>query len=131
MSEIPESHRDLLESQFATLATLGADGLPQLTEVWFLYDAGELKISLNSSRAKTQNLRARPACSVLILDLQNAYRYLEIRGNARIEDDPEYEFADRVGEKYDADLREHDRPTDTRVVITVEPVKVHPVDMSG
>jgi PPOX class probable F420-dependent enzyme len=131
MSEIPESHRDLLESQFATLATLGADGLPQLTEVWFLYDAGELKISLNSSRAKTQNLRARPACSVLILDLQNPYRYLEVRGNARIEDDPEYEFADRAGEKYDADLREHDRPSDTRVVVTVEPVKVHAVDMSG
>jgi PPOX class probable F420-dependent enzyme len=131
MADIPESHRDLLESQFATLGTLGADGLPQLTEVWFLDDAGELKISLNSSRAKTKNLEARPACSVLILDLQNPYRYLEIRGNARIEDDPDHAFADRVGQKYGADLREHDRPGETRVVVTVEPVRVHAVDMSG
>jgi PPOX class probable F420-dependent enzyme len=97
--EIPESHRYLLESEFATLGTVGADGLPQLTVVWFLSDAGEIKISLNTSRAKTRNLLARPACSVLVLDLQNPYRYLEIRGRARIEDDADYAFADRVGQK--------------------------------
>jgi PPOX class probable F420-dependent enzyme len=131
VTEIPESHRDLLESEFATLGTVGHDGLPQLTEVWFLSDSGELKISLNESRAKTKNLQARPACSVLILDLTNPYRYLEIRGRARIEDDADYAFAARVGQKYGSDLREHDGPRDTRVVVTVEPEKVHAVDMSG
>jgi PPOX class probable F420-dependent enzyme len=129
--EIPESHRYLLESEFATLGTVGADGLPQLTVVWFLSDAGEIKISLNTSRAKTRNLLARPACSVLVLDLQNPYRYLEIRGRARIEDDADYAFADRVGQKYDSDLRGHDGPGETRVIVTVEPEKVHAVDMSG
>jgi PPOX class probable F420-dependent enzyme len=131
MVEIPESHRDLLESEFATLGTVGPDGLPQLTEVWFLHDSGEIKISLNTSRAKTKNLVARPECSLLILDLQNPYRYLELRGRARIEDDADYSFADRVGQKYGSDLREHDGPGDKRVVVTVEPVKVQPVDMSG
>ena len=129
--EIPESHRDLLESEFATLGTLGSDGLPQLTEVWFLDDSGKIKFSLNASRAKTKNLRARPECSVLVLDLQNPYRYLEIRGRARVEDDADYAFADRVGRKYGADLRQHDRPGESRVVVTVEPEKVYAVDMSG
>jgi PPOX class probable F420-dependent enzyme len=131
VAEIPESHRYLLESEFATLGTVGTDGLPQLTVVWFLYDSGEIKISLNSSRAKTRNLLARPACSVLVLDLQNPYRYLEIRGRARIEDDADYAFADRVGQKYDSDLRRHDRPGETRVIVTVKPEKVHAIDMSG
>jgi PPOX class probable F420-dependent enzyme len=131
VAEIPESHRYLLESEFATLGTVGTEGLPQLTVVWFLYDSGEIKISLNTSRAKTRNLLARPACGVLILDLQNPYRYLEIRGRARIEDDADYAFADRVGQKYDSDLRRHDRPGETRVIVTVEPEKVYAVDMSG
>ncbi len=129
MTAFPQSHHDLADAQFATLATVDGEGLPQLTEVWFLYEDGELKLSLNSSRAKTKNLRERPACALLILDLANPYRYLEMRGRARIEPDDDYSFADRVGEKYGADLRQHDRPGETRVVVTVEPVKVHAVDM--
>jgi hypothetical protein len=36
MTIIPDSHRDLLDAQVATLATIGGDGFPQLTELWFL-----------------------------------------------------------------------------------------------
>ena len=131
MENIPASHRDLLDAQVATLGTVGDDGLPQLTEVWFLHDGDELKISLNTSRAKTKNLRARPECSLLILDLENPYRYLELRGRARIEPDDDYAFATRVGAKYGSDLRDHDRPGESRVVVTIDVTKVHPVDMSG
>ena len=131
MTTIPDSHRDLLDAQFATLGTLDGDGLPQLTEVWFLSDDGTLRLSLNSSRAKTSNLQARPVCSLLILDLANPYRYLELRGRARIEPDDDYAFADAVGKKYGSDLRAHDRPGESRIVVTVEPTKVHAVDMSG
>jgi PPOX class probable F420-dependent enzyme len=127
----PDSHRDLLDAQFATLATLGKDGGPQLTEVWFLFDDGEVKISLNDSRLKTKNLAARPQCSLFILDLANPFRYLDLRGTARIEPDDDYAFADRVGAKYGADLREHDGPGDKRVVVTIEPTNVFAVDMSA
>jgi hypothetical protein len=44
MNTIPESHRDLLDGEFATLATVGADGRPQLTEVWFLSDDGSVRV---------------------------------------------------------------------------------------
>jgi PPOX class probable F420-dependent enzyme len=131
MPEFPESHRDLLDAQVATLATIDGNGFPQLTEVWFLFVDGELKTSLNTSRAKTKNLRERPECSVLILDLANPYRYLEVRGRARIEPDDDYAFARQLGAKYGADVRDHDAEGDSRVVVTIEPVKIHPVDMSG
>lgn len=131
MSDFPESHRDLLDAPVATLATLGGDGLPQLTVVWFLYEDGELKISLNVDRVKTDNLRRRPECSALILDLQNPYRYLEVRGRAELEPDDDYAFAERVGAKYGADLREHDGPGEKRVIVTIEPTNVFAVDMNA
>ena len=55
-----------------------------------------------------------------------------MRGTARIEPDDDYEFAERVGAKYDgADLREHDGPGEMRVVVTIEPTNVFAVDMSA
>jgi PPOX class probable F420-dependent enzyme len=99
--------------------------------VWFLHDDGELKLSLNSSRLKTRNLRRRPQCSLMLLDLQNPYRYLEVRGEAKLEDDEDYAFARKLGAKYDADLSAHDRPGETRVVVTIEPANLYAVDMSG
>jgi PPOX class probable F420-dependent enzyme len=131
MTTFPESHRDLLNAQVASLATIGANGFPQLTEVWFLLDDDELKLSLNTSRVKTRNLLKRPQCSLLVLDLENPYRYLEVRGTAKIQPDDDYEFARKVGAKYDADLKVHDQPQDSRVVITIEPINIYPVDMSG
>ena len=131
MTEIPDSHADLLQSQFATLTTLGADGSPQSTEVWFLHEDGQLKLSLNTSRKKTRNLQARPQCSLFILDLENPYRYVDVRGTARIEPDKDYAFADRIGAKYSSDLRERDGPGDSRVVVTIEPHGVFAVDLSS
>jgi hypothetical protein len=68
----------------------------------------------------------------LLLDLTNPYRYLEVRGNAKIEPDDDYSFARRFGAKYaGADLSEHDGPGESRVVVTIEPANVYAVDMSG
>lgn len=131
MEGLPESHADLLQAEFATLATTTADGTPNQTEVWFLYEDGQLKLSLNDTRVKTKHLRLRPKCSLLILDLKNPYRYVDIRGVARIEDDAGHSFADRVGAKYSSDLGEDDGPGEGRVVVTIEPRKVFAVDMSA
>ena len=132
MPSIPDSHRDLLDAQVATLATVGRDGRPQQSEVWFLAeDDGTVKISLNSSRQKTKNLLANPVVDLLILDLGGTHRYLEIRGDATMEPDPDYAFADRVGAKYGgADLRKIDQPGQTRYVVTINPTRIHAVDMS-
>ena len=131
MTAFPESHRDLLDGQVASLATIDRGGFPQVTEVWFLLEDDEIKLSLNSARHKTRNLTERPECSLLLLDLENPYRYLEVRGRARVESDDDYAFAEKVGAKYGADLKVHDRPGESRRVVTIEPVKIHPVDMRG
>ena len=131
MPAIPSSHRDLLDAQVATLATIGPDGRPQLSEVWFLADGDTVSISLNTARQKTKNLQANPAANLFLLDLAVPYRYLELRGDAEISPDDDYSFADRVGAKYNANLRDHDQPGQTRVGVTMRPMRVNAVDMRG
>jgi PPOX class probable F420-dependent enzyme len=128
---IPDSHRDLLELPVATLATVGPDGRPQLSAVWFVAEGDQFKISLNTGRQKVRNLQRQPACTLFLLDLANPYRYLEVRGDAELARDENYEFAARVGAKYGADVKAMDQPGDSRVVVTVKPAKVNAVDMSG
>ncbi len=124
MTDFPETHRDLLDAQVASLATVGRDGFPQVTEIWFLHDDGELKLSLNTVRVKTRNLQRDPKCSLMVLDLQNPYRYLEVRGTAHIEPDDDLTFAHKLGAKYDTEFWVHDGPGEGRVVITIEPARI-------
>lgn len=131
VSLIPASHSDLLEARVATLATVGADGYPQLSEVWFLCEDGTVRLSLNDSRQKVKNLVRHPKCTLFILDVTNTFRYLELRGDALVEPDPDYLFADRVGAKYDVDLRVHDRPGESRVAVTLRVSKVNAVNMGA
>lgn len=128
---IPDDARDLLDSATAVLATVGPDGRPQLSAVWFLGQDGTIKVSLNSSRQKVKNLRANPAVTFFVFDPDRPSRYLEVRGDAEIAEDPDYEFADRVGPKYGADLRAFDGPGQSRVVVTVRPVRVNAVDVAA
>lgn len=131
MATVPDSHRDLLDAPVATLATVGADGRPQLSAVWFLADGDSVRVSLNTSRQKTKNLTKNGAATLFILDTANPARYLEFRGDAVVTPDDDYEFADKVGAKYGGvDLRNMDQPGQSRVVVTIEPVRINAVDMS-
>jgi PPOX class probable F420-dependent enzyme len=126
MDIIPESYRDLLAAPVAVLATLGPDGYPQVTATWFLFDDDDtLKLSLNTTRRKVKNLTAHPECTLFILDPATPYRTLEIRARAELQPDPDFAFAARLGQKYGADVHANDQPGDTRVVVTLHPVKAN------
>ena len=124
---IPASHRDLHQTnQVVILATEGADGFPQVSAVWYLVDDdGVVTLSLNTSRQKTKNLQRNPKATLFFFDPANPYRTLEIRGRAEIEPDVNYAFADRVGSRYGTNLRENDRPGESRVVVSFTPVKIN------
>ena len=131
MATVPDSHRDLLDAPVATLATVGADGRPQLSAVWFLADDDSVRVSLNTSRQKTKNLTKNGAATLFILDTANPARYLELRGDATVIPDPDYVFADQVGAKYGGvDLRNMDQPGESRVVVTIQPARINAVDLS-
>ncbi len=106
------------------MATVGADGRPQVSALWFLAQDGAVRMSHNTSRQKTKNLRRNPKVSVLLLDLSNPGRYVELRGDAQIEPDTDYKFADLVGSRYGVDLHARDRPGEGRVIVTIHPLRV-------
>ncbi len=126
---IPESHRDLLGAATAVLGTIGPDGRPQLSAVWFLAEGDTVRISLHTSRQKTRNLQANPAVNLFIHDPAAPTRYLEIRGDAVLTEDADYSFASRVGEKYHANLRDFDGPSGRRVIVTIQPTRVNAIDL--
>jgi PPOX class probable F420-dependent enzyme len=130
MKNVPDSHEDLLGSSVASLATIGKNGHPQLTEVWFYYEDGSIAMSLNSSRQKVKNLAANPYCSLLILDLEAPQRYLEIRGEVKVEPD-DGSFVEKVGKKYNVDMSKWDQPGEKRVIARIIPSRVRAVDMRG
>ena len=127
MTTFPESHRDLLKAEVAILATIGQDGYPQVTALWFLFDEdATLKLSLNSTRQKMKNLQAHPQCTLFILDTANPHRTLEVRARAEIKPDADYAFAKKLGAKYGGvDLSKNDRPGQTRFVVLLQPIKVN------
>src|SRR5512138_2629679 len=129
--QIPETHRDLLDTNIGTLATLGKDGYPQVTALWFLYDAdGLVKLYLNNTRQKTKNLRNHQECTFFIIDRANPLRTLEIRARAELQPDPDYSFAPTFDKKYGSNTPKMDPPGQSRIVATLHPVRVNPIDLS-
>ncbi len=124
----PDSHADLLERPlFAHLATVRPDGSPQSSVMWFAWDGTHLLFTHTSARQKFANLTAEPRVAVSILDPDNPYRFLEIRGEAEsIEPDPGAEFYRSLQHRYGADYEITD--ADVRVVIRVRPTRYVRVD---
>lgn len=123
---IPDSHRDLLDWEtraFANVATIGPDGEPQNNPVWFDFDGDVVKISQTTGRQKYRNVRKDGRVALSILDPENPYRYLEIRGEVeRIEDDDDNAFINSMASKYlGKDTYPWHQPEDHRVVLRIRP----------
>jgi PPOX class probable F420-dependent enzyme len=125
VSLIPESHRDLLTAPgIATLSTVGAEGFPQVTALWYLLDGDVIRTSVMTSRQKYKNVVAHPKATLFIMDPANQYRTLEIRAEAVVEDDPQLELLDRIVRHYGQDPDNFPAPREGRVVLTLRPVHV-------
>lgn len=78
---IPASHRDLLERPIvAALATTLPNGTPQVTAVWFNYADGYLYVNTAAGRLKDRAVRAKPYLALMVVDPQDPYRYIQVRG---------------------------------------------------
>lgn len=121
---IPPSHAELLESKsMAIIGSIGKRGEPHTSPVWFGWDGKRIKFSCTKDRQKTANISRDDRVSVLILDANDPYRYLEIRGKAVIIDDPDKSFINEMAFKY-RNSTFPDRPNEERVIISITPERV-------
>ena len=123
---IPESKLDLLQSNaLAHVATLGPNGEPQNNPVWFDWDGEYLLFSQTTTRQKYRNLQKDPRVALSIVDPDNQYRYLEVRGTVvEFRPDPDFAFINRMSAKYTGnDVYQGSKPgQEERVVVVVRPV---------
>lgn len=78
---IPEKYRDLFDKPaFGVLATLMPDGQPQVTPVWVDLQDGHVVVNSAKGRQKDKNIGRDPRVTITVIDPQNPYRYVEIRG---------------------------------------------------
>src|SRR5689334_15001332 len=100
---IPDNFRDLLEKKvaFANLATVLGDGSPQVTPVWFDYANGHLRVNTALGRVKARTLKPGAKVALSIMDPDNAYRYIQIRGHVtRTTQDGADPHIDSLAKKY-------------------------------
>ena len=124
---IPDPFRDLLTKKaFASLATVMADGSPQVTPVWFDFDGTHVRVNSAKGRVKDRNMRRNGRVALAILDPDNPYRHMAIRG--RVEEITEAgadAHIDSLSKKYlGKDRYPNRRPDEVRVIYRIRPERV-------
>ncbi len=123
-----DDYRDLLNDKkaFAHLATLMPDGSPQVTPVWFDYVGGAIRVNSARGRVKDRNMKEGAAVALSILDPDNPYRYLQVRGRVRkVTEEGGSAHIDSLAKKYlGQDKYPYHQPGDVRVIYEIEPGQV-------
>lgn len=124
-SNIPEAFRDLFVEKraFAHLATLMADGSPQVTPVWFTYDGECIIVNSAIGRTKDRNMKRDGRVALSIQDPDDPYRYIQVRGNVvDITIEGADDSIDQLAYKYLGKERYPGRRTsETRVIYRIVP----------
>ena len=125
---IPDKYRDLFTKRaFASLATLMPDGSPQVTPVWVDLEGDLVLVNTARGRQKDKNMRRDPRVAMAIIDPENPYRYLEIRGRvSEITEEGADAHIDKMAKKYlGADKYPYRQASETRVIFKVQPERVN------
>jgi len=122
---LSDAVRELVDGKnYATLATINADGSPQTSAMWVGRDGDDLLFSTVAGRLKDRNMRRDPRVSVTIMEREDPENYTEIRGTATITEAGGRELDDRLSWKYDGKEAGEDVPGAVRVVVRVVPERV-------
>ncbi|MEO8289402.1 MAG: PPOX class F420-dependent oxidoreductase [Gaiellaceae bacterium] len=129
MAELSEKARKLFQDpNFLFVATINADGSPQVTPVWTALDNGHITFNTAVGRVKERNMRRDPRVGLSITAKDNPMDKVDVAGRVVdfIEGDEAYAQIDDLAEKYIGQrpypwLQEGEK----RVKIVVEPVRVH------
>ncbi len=115
---------------FASIATTMKDGSPQASVTWIDSDGSNIIFNTAEGRLKTNNLRRDGRVALTIVDSENPYRLVMIRGNV-IEDTQEgaSEHIDKLAKKYlDVDKYPHLQPGEVRVIFKIQPEKIFEIN---
>lgn len=128
MAAVPEKYLDLVTTKkaLAHLATIMPDGSPQVTPVWFDMAGGKVRVNSAKGRVKSRNMTPGSAVALSIVDPDNGYRYIQIRG--KVSDVTEVggdAHIDALAKKYlGVDSYPYRSAAEVRLIFTIEPASV-------
>lgn len=120
---LPDSARKVLEEpNFAHLATLMPDGSPQVTAVWVDFDGRHVLVNTAEGRQKPRNLRRDQRVAISVVDQQNPYLWVTIRGRAvELSHDGADAHIDKLAKKYlGQDTYPFRQPGEQRLIVKIE-----------
>jgi len=121
--QIPATYRGVLEKRsIGHIATVGPEGWPHSSPVWVDNEDGEaVLVNTLRGRRKERNLRENSRAVISIVDPEDPYRYLTVRGRATLTEDGAGEHVDQLARKYlDVDAYpHHDEEPEPRVIVRI------------
>ncbi|MEV1173175.1 PPOX class F420-dependent oxidoreductase [Nonomuraea sp. NPDC049784] len=124
MAELSEDVRKLLDApNYATVTSINPDGGPQSTVVWVRTDGDDVLFSTVKGRRKPRNFERDARASLLVIDPDNPYRYVEVRGRVTMTPDPEGALIQELSQKYRG-MPWEDKPDTERLIVRISPDRV-------
>ena len=132
MARIPDNYLDLLNQKkaFASLATVMTNGSPQVTPVWFDYQGGNIRVNTAKGRVKSRTLKPGAPVALAIMDPDNPYRYIQVRGrvSCAVEAGADAHI-DSLAKKYlGKEAYPFRQPGEVRIMYEIEPEAVSGMD---
>ena len=124
---LTDAQREFLKAKnFAHLATLNADGSPQVTPVWIDVDGDFVLFNTEKKRLKTRNLERDGRVALCVSSASDPYTYMEVRGTVvGSTEEGAFEHIDQLAKKYmGVDKYPLNQEGDARVIFKISPDKV-------
>jgi PPOX class probable F420-dependent enzyme len=99
----PEIEEFLAQPNPSVIATLALDGSPHSAATWYLWEHGRALVNMDSSRKRLEHLRRDPRVSLTVLDKDEWYRQVTLRGRATLQPDDDLKDIDRIARYYTGD----------------------------
>jgi len=126
MATLDEKARRFLEEPFVgEVTTLRPNGSPHTTVVWVDVDTDVAMFNAAVGRAKERYLRNDPRVSLIVVDPENAYRWVSVDGTAELTTDGADAQIDKLAKKYlGQDEYPWRKPEEQRITVRIRPNRV-------
>ena len=129
MAALTDKSRELIDApNYAFLATVNADGGPQVSPVWVDRDGDTIMVNTAVGRVKDRNMRREPRVALSIPSGGDFYDKVDIRGRVVdvVEGDEAERHIDKLAKKYiGEDTYPNRQEGERRVIFRIEPDRIH------
>ena len=130
-NQIPDSTYDLFERPIlCALSTINPDGQPHTVPVWCDREDGYVRVNCPDFTRKARNMHTGGRVTVLIIDQQQPYHWVEVQGHIveiRDESNGSRDHINSLAKKYTGNpvYQSYNKVPENRLMYVIQPDKVN------